>query len=140
MDPIRKYYTKKNKCSLGAYEVLRTSNRIKLTILSTGSETSLACELSHKLAIENIYSKVISMPCHEIFDRQKLSYKNKILNETNLVISIEASETGLWKKYTGLNGINFGLDNFGKSAQYKKIYDYYGINIKEIIKKIKKKL
>ena len=80
------------------------------------------------------------MPCHEIFDRQKLSYKNKILNETNLVISIEASETGLWKKYTGLNGINFGLDNFGKSAPYKKIYDYYGINIKEIIKKIKKKL
>jgi len=140
VDPIRKYYTKKNKCSLGAYEVLRTSNRIKLTILSTGSETSLACELSHKLAIENIYSKVISMPCHEIFDRQKLSYKNKILNETNLVISIEASETGLWKKYTGLNGINFGLDNFGKSAPYKKIYDYYGINIKEIIKKIKKKL
>ena len=140
INPIRTKIDKKNKTSLGAYEVLRTSKRINLTILSSGSETNLACELSHKLATENIYSKVISMPCQEIFDQQKEKYKNKILKETSLVISIEASETSFWKKYTGNEGINFGINSFGKSAPYKKIYDYFGLNSKEIIKKIKKKL
>ena len=52
-------------------------SKIKVTILSTGSETSLACEISHKLATENIYSKVISMPCQELFDQQKEDYKKK---------------------------------------------------------------
>ena len=80
------------------------------------------------------------MPCQEIFDQQKEKYKNKILKETSLVISIEASETSFWKKYTGNEGINFGINSFGKSAPYKKIYDYFGLNSKEIIKKIKKKL
>ena len=78
----------------GAYEVLRTNDKISATIIATGSETSLAIDVSHKLATDGIYSKVISMPCQELFDQQSEVYKNKILNETKLVVSIEASETG----------------------------------------------
>ena len=80
------------------------------------------------------------MPCHELFDQQNNKYKKKILNETSLIISIEASESGFWKKYTGDKGLNFGIDSFGRSAPYNKIYDYFGLNSKEIIQKIKKKL
>ena len=58
----------------------------------------------------------------------------------SLLVSIEASETNFWKKYTGNNGLNFGINNFGKSAPYKKIYDYFGLNLENIIKKIKEKL
>jgi len=140
LKPVRKNLNKENKSSLGAYEILRTSRQIKVTILSSGSETSLACDLSHKLATEKIYSKVISMPCQEIFDKQNDRYKKKILRETDLIVSIEASETNFWKKYTGNNGLNFGINDFGKSAPYKKIYDYFGLNADEMIKKIKKKL
>ena len=78
------------------------------------------------------------MPCHELFDQQSEDYKNKILSETNLVVSIEASETNFWKKYTGKNGLNFGINNFGKSAPYKEIYDHFGLNSENIIKKLKK--
>ena len=140
LKPVRENFNKENKSSLGAYEILRTSRQIKVTILSSGSETSLACDLSHKLATEKIYSKVISMPCQEIFDKQNNRYKKKILRETDLIISIEASETNFWKKYTGNNGLNFGINEFGKSAPYKKIYDYFGLNADEMVKKIKKKL
>ena len=140
LKPVRKNFNKENKSSLGAYEILRTSRQIKVTILSSGSETSLACDLSHKLATEKIYSKVISMPCQEIFDKQNDRYKKKILRETDLIVSIEASETNFWKKYTGNNGLNFGINDFGKSAPYKKIYDYFGLNADEMMKKIKKKL
>ena len=125
VSPVRNKNSSKNETSFGAYEVLRTGEEIKLTIISSGSETSLACEISHKLATENIYSKVVSMPCQELFDQQSKDYKNKILTETNIIVSIEASETNYWKKYTGSNGLNFGIDDFGKSAPYKEIYNYF---------------
>ncbi len=140
MKPIRVENSSKNKSSFGAYEVLRTGENINLTIISSGSETSLASDICHKLATENIYSKVISMPCQELFDQQDEVYKNKILSETELIVSIEASETNYWKKYTGINGLNFGIDDFGKSAPYKEIYDHFNLNSESIIKKIKQKL
>jgi len=140
INPVRISNSKINKSSLGGYEILRTGDNIKLTIISSGSETILACNISHKLATENIYSKVISMPCQELFDQQNKEYKNKVLAETKLIISIEASETGYWKKYTGTNGLNFGIDDFGKSAPYKEIYNHFNLNPESIIKKIKEKL
>jgi len=140
IEPVRKKNSSKNESSMGAYEILRTGDNISVTILATGSETSLAIDVSHKLATENIYSKVISMPCQELFDKQNKDYKNNILTETDLVVSLEASETSYWKKYTSKNGLNFGINDFGKSAPYKKIYDYFELNTESIVKSIKKKL
>ena len=139
LNPVRKTYSNKNLCSLGAYEVLRTNKKINLTILASGSEVNLAIEVSHKLAKDKIYSKVISMPCMELFELQSKSYKNKILEETKFKISIEAGSSDCWKKYVGDNGIAFGIDEFGKSAPYKDIYKYFGLestNIKNITKKL----
>ncbi len=139
LNPVRKTYPNKNLCSLGAYEVLRTNKKINLTILASGSEVNLASEVSHKLAKDKIYSKVISMPCMELFELQSKSYKNKILEETKFKISIEAGSSDCWKKYVGDNGIAFGIDEFGKSAPYKDIYKYFGLestNIKNITKKL----
>ena len=138
--PVRVKNTKKNESSAGAYEILRTGDNIQITILSSGSETGLACEISHKLATENIYSKVISMPCQELFDQQNKNYRDKILNETDFKVSIEASEINYWKKYTGINGLNFGINDFGKSAPYKEIYDHFNLNTESIVNKIKEKL
>ncbi len=140
INPVRLKTSSKNESSSGAYEILRTGEKISVTLIATGSETSLASEISHKLATDSIYSKVISMPCHELFDHQNDEYKKKILNETNLVVSIEASETHYWKKYTGNNGLNFGIDNFGKSAPYKDIYNHFNLDTKNITRKIKERL
>ncbi len=139
LNPVRKRYSNKNLCSLGAYEVLRINKKINLTILASGSEVNLALEVSHKLAKDKIYSKVVSMPCMELFELQSKSYKNKILEETKFKISIEAGSSDCWKKYLGDNGIAFGIDEFGKSAPYKEIYKYFGLestNIKNITKKL----
>ena len=140
LDPIRKKYIKINKSSFGAYEVLRTNKKINLTILATGSEVNLAINTSHKLAKDKIYSKVISMPCQEIFEKQSKNYKNKILNETKLKISIEAGSTENWKKYIGSNGLTFGIDEFGKSAPYKDIFKHFKLTPENIFNKIKKKM
>ena len=140
LNPIRKKYLKSNKCSFGAYEVLRTNKKISLTILATGSEVNLAINTSHKLAKDRIYSKVISMPCIEIFEKQTKAYKNKILGETKLKISLEAGSSNLWKKYIGPDGLDFGINTFGKSAPYKEIYKHFGLTSKNISEKIKKKI
>ena len=142
LNPVRKTGSNVNKCSLGAYEIIRTKKKINLTILASGSEVNLAIEVGHKLAKDKIYCKVISMPCMELFDLQSKSYKNKILEETKFKISIEAGSSDCWKKYLGSNGIAFGINEFGKSAPYKNIYKYFGLestNIKNITKKLLKK-
>jgi transketolase len=138
LEPIRKKVSNTNKCSLGAYEVLRTNKKIHLTILASGSEVSLAIETSHKLAKDKIYSKVISMPCQDLFDKQSNSYQQKIINETKNIISIEAASTDCWKKYIGKDGLSFGIDTFGKSAPYKEIYKHFGLTAANITNKTKK--
>ena len=138
LDPIRIKYSRVNKCSFGAYEVLRSNKKINLTILASGSEVNLAIKISHKLAKDKIYSKVISVPCQDLFDLQPNTYKQKILNETKMKISIEAASTDCWKKYIGSNGLTFGIDTFGKSAPFKEIYKHFGLTVENITNKSKK--
>jgi len=135
--PVRKEFNKENKCSFGAYEILRTNSTIDLTLIATGSEVEIAIEASHELAKNKIHCKVISMPCQELFDQQSETYKNKILNETTTKISIEAASTMGWKKYTGNEGRELGIDSFGKSAPYKKIYEHFKLTSNNIVKQAK---
>ena len=137
LDPFRKKYLNVNKCSFGAYEVLRTNKKVILTILASGSEVNLAIKTGHKLAKDKIYSKIISVPCQDLFDTQSKSYKKKILGETKFKISIEAASTDCWKKYIGTEGLTFGIDTFGKSAPYKEIYKHFGLTAENISKKTK---
>jgi transketolase len=78
------------------------------------------------------------MPCQELFDRQSNSYKNKIINETKMKISLEAASTDCWKKYVGEHGLSFGINEFGKSAPYKEIYKHFGLTSANITSKSKK--
>ena len=137
INPIRKEFVKENKCSYGAYELSRTNKEIKLTIFASGSEVNLAIKVSHKLAIESIYSKVISVPCQELLEEQSADYKKKILNETKFKISIEAGSTDCWKKYVGETGLTFGINDFGKSAPYKDVYRHFSLTSENITKKVK---
>ena len=137
INPIRKEFIKENKCSFGAYELSRTNQEVGITIFASGSEVNLALEVSHKLATENIYSKVISVPCQELFEKQLTNYKEKILNETKFKISIEAGSTDCWKKYVGEKGLTFGINDFGKSAPYKEVYKHFGLTSKIIAQKTK---
>ncbi|WP_440909937.1 transketolase [Candidatus Pelagibacter sp.] len=136
LDPIRLKLSNQNKCAYGAYEVLRTNSKVQLTIFASGSEVNLAIETAKELKKNRIFSKVISVPSQELFNNQNSSYKNKILKETKLKVSIEAGATNSWHKYVGENGLIFGIDEFGKSAPYKEIFDYFGLTSKKISKKI----
>jgi len=137
LEPIRLKFSNTNKCSLGAYEIQRSNKKINTTILASGSEVNLAKKVSKNLARDRIYSKVISVPSQEIFQKQSQGYKDKIMKETKYVFSIEAGRTDCWKKYIGKDGLSFGIDDFGKSAPYEDIYNHFGLSVKNISSKIK---
>ena len=76
------------------------------------------------------------MPCQEIFDTQRNIYKDKILRECKNIFAIEAGSKMSWEKYIH-KGLTFSIEDFGKSAPYKKVYDHFGLSSEKIAKKIK---
>ena len=132
--------TKKNMSNLGGYELKKTNLNPEVTLIASGSEVQIAIEALNKLQEININSKVISMPCQELFDKQSKEYKEKIIDKNSIKISIEASSIYGWEKYVGPDGISLGIKSFGKSAPYKKIYEYFNLTSDNIVKTAKKML
>ena len=75
-------------------------------------------------------------------DKQYTTGKRRVGSEVDIALgqTVIFDASGFWKKYTGKKGLNFGINTFGKSAPYKKIYDHFGLNSREIIREIKKKI
>ena len=139
---ITKKITKVNMCSLGAYEIEKNNSNPEVTLISSGSEVQIAIEAYNKLKDININSKVVSMPCQELFDKQSKDYKEKILDDNSLKISIEASSISGWEKYVGQKGFSLGMKSFGKSAPIKDLYEHFNLtsnNVVELVKKMLKK-
>ena len=113
--------------NLGGYELKKTNFNPEITLIASGSEIQIAIDALNKLKEININSKVVSMPCQELFDKQSKEYKEKILDDNSLKISIEASSISGWEKYVGQKGFSLGMKSFGKSAPYKTIYEDFNL-------------
>ena len=137
---INPNFSEENKSSMGAYVVKITSHSNTVTILASGSEVELALNVQASLKENNIESKVVSVPCQELFDKQTDHYKKDILDEETLLVAIEAGDTSSWKKYVGKNGLVLGINKFGESAPYKQIYDHLNLSVDKIVNTIQKKL
>ncbi|MEL0241878.1 MAG: transketolase [Pelagibacteraceae bacterium] len=133
LNQLRTVFEDKNKCSFGAYEIFRSAEKIDITLMASGSEVEIAVSAAKKLSNKDIHTKVISVPSMELFDAQTEDYKSKILNETELKISIEASHPMSWKKYVGNKGITMGLEDFGRSAPYKEVYKHFKLTDDDIV-------
>ena len=132
--------TKKNMSSLGGYELKKANSNPEVTLIASGSEVHIAIDAFAKLQTANINSKVVSMPCQELFDKQPKEYKEKVIKKNSIKISIEASSVFGWKKYVGSEGISLGMKSFGKSAPTKALYEKFNLTSDSIVKLAKKML
>ena len=132
--------SRENICEKGAYAVNITSHDNDVTLVASGTEVELALKVQKKLKENNIQSKVISMPCMELFDKQPEDYRKDILEENSLIVTIEAGSVMSWKKYTNNKGLNLGIDEFGESASYKEVYKHFKLSEEDITNFIQKKL
>ena len=124
----------------GAYVVKISSHDNKVTLVASGSEVELALKVHEELKVNNIISKVVSMPCQELFDKQSEEFKKDILDEDSLIVTIEAGNVSSWKKYLGGKGLSFGIDRFGESAPYKKVYEHLNLSVEKIVIAIQARL
>ena len=129
--------SKENLVKKGAY-ILIEDKEAAVTIISSGSELSLALDVMDELKLNNIRTRIVSAPCLDIFDKQDSKYKNAVLAKNTLRIAIEAASSYGWHKYIGENGLFFGIpDNmFGISAPAEQIYEHFGLTKEKVSKKI----
>ena len=136
---ITEELTSKNMCSFGGYEIKKTSPNPEITLIASGSEVQIAIDTLNKLKKININSKVVSMPCQELFDKQSKEYKEKLIEKNSKKISIEAGGIFGWEKYVGSEGSSLGIKSFGKSAPAKKLYENFNLtsdNAVEVAKRM----
>jgi transketolase len=102
-------------------------------LIATGSEVSLALEARSELAKENISARVVSMPCVEWFEEQDSVYRNEVLPRAiKARVSVEAGITPPWRVFVGDEGASIGIDHFGASADYKRLYAEFGITAERV--------
>ena len=137
---INPQFSEKNKCENGAYVVKMDSHDNKVTLVASGSEVELALNIHNSLKENNVSSKVVSMPCQELFDKQPDDFKKSILDEDTLIVTIEAGSVSSWSKYLRGNGLSLGINKFGESAPYKEVYDHVNLSVNKIVIAIQEKL
>jgi transketolase len=114
------------KIRKGGY-VLSDMDSAQAIIIATGSETSLAMEAQTQLAAEGIPTRVVSMPCTNVFDRQSDAYQNQLLPLSMPIVAVEAAHPDFWRKYVGRTGMVIGISSFGESAPAKDLYQHFGL-------------
>lgn len=112
----------------------------QVILIATGSEVGLAMQAQAALAKEGIKSRVVSMPCTSIFDRQDKAYQESVLPRGVPRVAIEAGITDYWRKYVGLEGAVVGIDTFGESAPANVLFEHFGFTVANVVKAAKQVL
>ncbi|MAR78676.1 MAG: transketolase [Rhodospirillaceae bacterium] len=133
LETLQNEFDEKNNCKYGAYELSDSSQEAKISILASGSEVNLAIKAKEILDKEKIYTRVVSFPCHELFDLQSEAYKKEILRPGTKKIAIEAGIRMSWDKYLGKDDHFIGIETFGESAPGQVLYDHFNINVNKIL-------
>ena len=135
LPPLR-HDVSENLCLKGGYRLRDAAAARKVVLVATGSEVSLAIEVADKLEAAGQGADVVSMVSTELFDEQSAAYQADILPEDALIVSIEAGTTCGWERYTGRQGLRFGIDSFGASAPIEDLFKHFGLTADAITPQI----
>ena len=130
-----------NLSAKGAYRLKSAEADKRVVLIASGSEVSLAIDCAKELEAAGIGADVVSMVSTELFDEQSDEYRSDVLPADNVLgVSIEAGTTFGWERYTGLDGINIGIDRFGASAPAGDLFEKFGFTVDAIVPQIMNKI
>jgi transketolase len=136
----RKHYAAAEGLAKGAY-VLADAPSPRLLLLATGSELSLAVQAHEQLFAEGIASRVVSMPCWELFEEQDQAYKDSVLPPAVTArVAIEQAGPMGWDRYVGMTGAKVVMNSFGASAPISKLQAQFGFTVENVVKLAKAQL
>jgi transketolase len=140
---VRTKHTNKNMVSMGAYVLADAVAKRKVILIASGSEVEIALDAKTQLESEGIGTRVVSMPCMELFAEQDETYRRRVLPAGPVRVGIEAAVQQGWDKWlTGERGKHnksafIGMDSFGASAPAEELYLKFGITAEGVIKAAK---
>jgi transketolase len=106
----------------------------ELILIATGSDVAIAVGAHEQLAADGVRSRVVSLPCFELFDRQDQAYRDEVLPPSITArISIEEASTLGWDHYVGPHGRKIGMDTFGSSAPLKDVLSEFGFTPEKVV-------
>ena len=108
----------------------------ELILIATGSEVSLALEARERLQTEVVPTRVVSMPCWELFEEQSKDYRDEVLPPSiSKRVAVEAGVPQGWDRYVGPSGVVVGLDRFGASAPGEVVMRELGFTVENVVSK-----
>jgi transketolase len=123
----------------GAYVLAdATGGAPSVVILSSGSEVEIALKAREQLAAAGIATRVVSMPSMELFAQQDEAYRESVLPRGIPRVAIEAAHPMSWHRWVGLDGAVIGIETFGASAPFQKLYAEYGITVENLVATVKR--
>ncbi|MFW8593215.1 transketolase [Cribrihabitans neustonicus] len=144
---VRTEHKLNNMVEKGAYVLAEAENKRQVILIATGSEVSVAMEAKAKLEAEGIGTRVVSMPCMELFAAQDEAYRRKVLPAGPVRVGIEAAvRDGGWDRWLlGERGQEkkagfVGMDRFGASAPAGELFERFGITAEGTVAKVKELL
>ncbi len=140
LPPVRTEHTDANLCAGGAYELSPATSHAEVTVIATGSETAIALEARSKLEEDGIPTRVVSMPCQELFDERPQAERDEILRPDTVRIAVEAAAALGWERYVGDAGAVIAMESFGASAPGKELFPHFGFTAEAIVDAAKARL
>src|SRR5207245_5444021 len=116
----------------GGY-VLADSPRPDVVLMATGSEVELILGAYERLKADGRRPRAVSMPCLEYYAKQSVEYRNSVLPPGVPRIAVEAAAPQSWYRWVGENGVIMGIERFGESAPYQRIYKEFGLTVDGIV-------
>jgi len=118
----------------GAYTLAETHPSPDLILMASGSEVQLIMEAYETLAREQVRVRIVSMPSWEVFERQSKEYRESILPKAvTKRIAVEAGSPMGWHKYVGDGGDILGIETFGASAPYERLFEEFGLTTSHVL-------
>ncbi len=118
----------------GGYVLADSGEVPQVILIATGSEVHIAHDAYRTLVEQGVRARVVSLPCWELFAEQKRSYRESVLPPSVTArVSIEAGVTLGWERFVGAQGIAIGVNQFGASAPYQRIYEEYGLTAARVV-------
>jgi len=125
----------------GGYVLAHCDGEPAAVLIATGSEVMIAAAAHAMLSAQGLAVRLVSMPCCEVFDAQPQDYRDSVLPAACSVrLSIEAGVTDYWCKYVGSGGVRLGVDRFGESAPYQRVYEHFGLTPEHVARAVREAL
>jgi len=137
----RATYAPANGLRLGGYVLADARAKPAIVLLASGSEVELAIGAYERLTAEGIAARVVSVPSMELFARQPQEYRDAVLPPTVAArLAVEAAAPQPWYRWVGDHGAVLGIERFGASAPYQRIYQEFGLTVENVVRRAKELL